>query len=500
MSVNDSVSVNLQDVNVFIVDDEDLLAWGMETELKAHGAQVTRAASVRQALDRFPGANADVVVCDLRLPDGNGMELLQRWRKLAPNVPVILVTAHGAIDSAVSALRLGAFDYLQKPFNMKDLVAAVRRASEISTLRHKVSRMQGIELVSDDVQIIGESTRMKRVRENLRKIAQSKANTILILGESGTGKELAARALHEWSDRKNEPFVEINCASIPENLMESELFGYEKGAFTDARERKLGLFEIARNGTVFLDEVGELPLKLQAKLLRALEYHRFKRIGGTKDIAFSARIVAATNRHLLNEVSAQRFRADLYYRLNVLPVNLPSLRERKEDIQALAEFLIRKHAKELEMQPPKVVPATVEFMAQYDWPGNVRELSNALQRALVLFSPTELLPEHLELDDWHDLENPTIVPATSSTTATNAASHADRSGSAPTSQTLSGRDTFQLPDAGINLETLERSLLEQALERSRNNQTKAAKLLGISRHTLRYRLEKHGLAQPHQEE
>jgi two-component system response regulator AtoC len=486
---------SLQDVKIFVVDDEEILAWSIETELKALGAEVLRAASIRQALERFPTFAADLAICDLRLPDGNGMELLQKWRRTAPNMPVILVTAHGAVDSAITALRLGAFDYLQKPFDMKDLIAAVKRAAEISSLRQKVSRLQGQEVDHFEIDIVGQSPVMMRVKEQIRQIAQSKANTALILGESGTGKELAARAIHGWGDRKNLPFVEINCASIPENLLESELFGFEKGAFTDARERKLGLFEIARNGTIFLDEIGELPLKLQSKLLRALEYRRFKRLGGTKDIEFAARIVAATNRSMAAEVRAKRFRADLYYRLNVLPINLPSLREHKADIPALAVNLLSRLSAELDLVCPKLHESALEALNEHSWPGNVRELSNVLQRALVFHQPRELRAEHLSIEDWESMDFD-MHEEQPETERGGASSHPDGI-SAPRTigKTSTSNDGFRLPDSGINLDLLEKNLLEQALERAKNNQTRAARLLGISRHTLRYRLEKHGLVQ-----
>ncbi len=486
----------LKDVRIFIVDDEDILAWSLETELKSLGAEVLRAGSLRQALERFPDFQPDLAITDLRLPDGNGLELVQKWRKTHPAMPTILITAHGAIDSAITALRLGAFDYLQKPFDMKDLIASVNRAAELSQLRQKVSRLQGVESSDMQVQIVGSSPAVETMRERLRQIAKSKANTVIIFGESGTGKELAARALHAWSERASRPFVEINCASIPENLLESELFGYEKGAFTDARERKLGLFEIAKNGTIFLDEIGELPLQLQAKLLRALEYRRFKRLGGTRDIEFSARIVAATNRDLLEEVLKRNFRGDLFYRLNVLPIHLPRLNQRKSDIPELVEFLLGKMASELGIRKPSVSPEALTKLASFDWPGNIRELANVLQRALVFHEPVILRPEHLDLDELQRIERAIIqqhdgdigVPG--------------HHPPVPSIQVGNGRELtnlgegFHLPESGINLETLERSLLEQALDRARNNQTRAAQLLGITRHTLRYRLEKHGLLAP----
>ena len=479
----------LQDVRVFLVDDEDILAWSIETELKALGAEVLRAGSVRQALERFPGFNPDFAITDLRLPDGNGLDLLQKWRKEQPSMPVILITAHGAVDSAVTALRLGAFDYLQKPFDLKDLMVAVQRAAEMSTLRQKVNRLEGKESVGEGVNIIGGAPAILKMRDQLLKVAKSKANSALILGDSGTGKELAARALHEWSDRTSQPFVEINCASIPETLLESELFGYEKGAFTDARERKLGLFEMARSGTIFLDEIGEMPLKLQSKLLRALEYRRFKRLGGTKDIEFAARIVAATNRNLLEEVSEKRFRADLFYRLNVLPIYIPKLSERIEDIPALSKFLVNSISHELAVPAPTISADAMDCLKEHDWPGNVRELRNVLQRAIVFYSPASILSEHIEIEHLPEPTSPSELTPGGSSPKNGVNFKSSTNGDSK----ISAAGLFTLPEKGVCLDTVEKSLLTQALDKARNNQTKAAQLLGISRHTLRYRLEKHGI-------
>lgn len=490
MNTNNDIFSNTR---VLVVDDEDILAWSIETELKSNGAEVTTAGSIQDALSKMTTFSPDAVITDLRLPDGNGMELLKKWRKDFPELPIIIITAHGAMDSAITAVREGAFDYLQKPFDLKDLVASTKRALEMSKLRQKVSRLAGHEKTREELKIVGKSAEIEKMRARLKKIASSKANTALILGPSGAGKELAARALHEWSPRKNEPFVEINCASIPETLLESELFGYERGAFTDARERKLGLFEMARNGTIFLDEIGEMPLKLQSKLLRALEYRRFKRLGGTKDIEFTGRIVAATNRNLATEVAEQRFRGDLYYRLNVLPIEIPTLAERKADIPDLTEFFVEQLSKELEMQVPTISSDAIQTLIEHNWPGNIRELKNVLQRALVFHSPSILKSEHIDIDRIPAIATPVNTPLAAVGTP-------NMMHSSPTlthTQQHNGHSTPVLPETGIDLDQLEKSFLEQALERTKNNQTKAAALLGISRHTLRYRLEKHGILQAH---
>lgn len=479
-----------KDIKIMVIDDEEILAWSIETELKSQGADVLSCAGLRLAIENFVSFNPDLAICDLRLPDGSGIELLKKWRHEKPDMPVILITAHGGVESAIDALRLGAFDYLQKPFDMKSLLAAVKRAAEMSKLRQKVSRMTGSEEPQDPVKIIGSSKAMEEVKRQVRRIASSKASTTLICGESGTGKELIARAIHEWSPRAYAPFVEINCASIPETLLESELFGYEKGAFTDARERKLGLFEMAQNGTIFLDEIGEMPMKLQSKLLRALEYRRFKRLGGTKDIVFTARIVAATNRNILEEIQAKRFRGDLYYRLSSLPVILPPLRQRKDDIDLLVEFFLEKLASELEMKRPETSPEVLRILREHNWPGNIRELKNVLERAMVFYQPSSLKAEHLTFDQ-------DLVPDSSMIAFSHQASMPQRGPYHPAEAFTNGEakpQLWTLPENGIDLEVLEKELLIQALDRARNNQTKAASLLGISRHTFRYRLEKYGIA------
>jgi DNA-binding NtrC family response regulator len=477
-----SPSKVLLGLRILIVDNEDILASDIEAELNLLGAEVARSGSCKDALQLFKNFAPDVVITDLNLPDGNGLDLLTTWKKDHPEVPVILITAHSAVKSAVAAMRLGAFDYLQKPFDFKNLVAAVQRAGEVSSLRQKVSSFQGRERDLGDFTIIGEHKSTRDLIQKLQRIAKSKVDTVLITGPSGTGKELAARALHTWSTRSHQPFVEINCASIPENLLESELFGHEKGAFTDARERKLGLFEIAKGGTIFLDEIGEIPLKIQVKLLRVLEYKRFKRLGGTKDIELPARIVAATNRNLLSDMSHDQFRKDLYYRLNVINVKIPSLAERIEDIAPLTEHLVDQVAKELEISKPAISDTTYKFLASHSWPGNIRELKNVIKRALVLHEPDILRPQHLELEEI---------------------CREKRDGNlAPSYPTIGGSDKKEaetistnmiLPESGVSLEDIEKSLLIQALDRSKNNQTKASILLGITRHTLRYRLDKYGL-------
>jgi len=494
----------LKDNRILIVDDEEILAWSMETELKSLGAEVQSVATIKNGIESFNRFNPDLCICDIRLPDGSGMELLKKWRHEKIDIPIILITAHGAIESAIDALRLGAFDYLQKPFDMKNLVTAVKRAAEMSQLRQKVSRLTGHESPRDPLNMVGSSQPMQEVKRRLQQIAQSKSSTALILGESGTGKELAAQAIHDWSGNSNQPFVEINCASIPANLLESELFGYEKGAFTDARDRKLGLFEMAQSGTIFLDEIGEMPFNLQSKLLRVLESRRFKRLGGTRDIRFNARIVAATNRDLAQEIHEKRFRIDLFYRISALPITLPPLRDRLKDIDDLCEFFLKKLALELGVKAATASPEALIKLKSHNWPGNIRELKNVLERVLVFYQPDVLTAEHISFDQAMELpELATWSAFHDSGLAVNASIH--EFPGRPTTYNHSNRASatindhqrlsngWSLPEEGINLEGLEKSLLMQALEKTRNNQTKAAALLGISRHTFRYRLEKYGI-------
>lgn len=512
----------LEGSRILLVDDEELLAWSIETEFKSHGADMISAHSLKMAIEAFPRHQPDLVICDLRLPDGSGLELIKKWRTEKHEIPIILITAHGGVQSAIDALRLGAFDYLQKPFDMKSLLAAAKRATELSRLRAKVHSLTGQERPNRKLNIVGQSPKVKKLVRDLKAVASSHCSTVLILGESGTGKELAARAVHEWSKKARMPFVEINCSSIPAGLLESELFGYEKGAFTDARDRKLGLFEMAGEGTIFLDEIGEMPLNLQAKLLRVLESRRFKRLGGTKDIFFQSRIVAATNRDLLEEIKLDRFRSDLYYRIHTLPIVLPALRERIEDVPELSSFFIKQLAEELQLNEPELTSDAIQKLSNHAWPGNIRELRNVLERSMVLspstvirasdinfdqniFSKT-LLPPELSSKSFFDNARAgeispnsyELEPRKLTSEPLQKSSRSFRSQGAFLETEDQGglnldhlRQDWQLPAGGINLEELEKKLIEQALDRTQNNQTRAAALLGISRHTFRYRLEKH---------
>ena len=449
---------------VLIVDDEELVRWSLRERLRKDGYTVLESGTVASAMEKLTPA-VDLVLLDQRLPDGDGLTLLRQIKESSPDTLVILMTAFSTVENAVAAMKHGAYHYLNKPFNLDDVSAVVEKALETSRLRREVRMLRGSQ--SRDYgfdAIIGSSSAMVEAKSLLERIAASPATTVLLTGETGTGKDLAAKAIHFNSERASKPFVNITCSALPEQLLESELFGHERGAFTDARQQKRGLLETADGGTVFLDEIGEMTPGLQAKLLRFLEDRTFKRVGGLNDIRVDVRVIAATNRSLDDEVRAGRFREDLFYRLQVMPVRLPPLRERVGDIRLLVAHYIDRYNREFRKRVRGLQPGAQAMLDQYRWPGNVRELRNAIERAM-------LLADHglLGAEDF----------ATLSKAATPA--------------------TFRLPPEGVDLETVERQLVIQALQRAGGNQTQAGHLLGINRDQVRYRIEKFGLTKPGQE-
>jgi DNA-binding NtrC family response regulator len=443
---------------ILIVDDDLLLRHSLRDRFGQEGYELLEAGSAQEALEQVT-ADVDLVLLDFHLPDGDGLMVLRRIKEKSPDTIVILMTAFSSVENAVEAMKLGAFHYVNKPFDVDELVLLADKALETTRLRREVRALrssQGGDYGFDA--IIGSSPAMQKVKSLLARVAGSPASTVLLTGETGTGKDLAAKAVHYNSDRASRPFVNITSSALPEQLLESELFGHERGAFTDARQQKRGLLETADRGTVFLDEIGEMTPPLQAKLLRFLEEKTFKRVGGLNDIRVDVRVIAATNRSLEEEVKAGKFREDLFYRLQVMPISLPPLRERHGDIALLASYFVDLYNREFKKRIRGLSPAALALAEQHQWPGNIRELRNAIERAMLLTA-----------DEWIQPDDLTALTRTTVTSQ------------------------FRLPAEGVKLEDVERALVMQALERSGGNQTQAAQLLGINRDQVRYRIEKFGL-------
>jgi two-component system response regulator PilR (NtrC family) len=452
--------------SILVVDDEPSMREFLEILLRKQGHEVTTAPDVAGALARLGQGGLDLVISDLRLGRESGLEVLKAVKADSPATEVVMVTAFATTENAIQAMKLGAYDYLLKPFKVDEIQLAVEKAlerralvAENRVLRHRVGTPRGHQL-------IGASPAIEAVRQLIDKVAPART-TILVTGESGTGKEVVARAIHERGGRADAPFVAINCGAIPEGLIESELFGHEKGAFTGAAETRSGLFEVAGAGTLFLDEVGDLPAPVQVKLLRALQERKIRRVGGSRDMPVAARIVAATNRDLAAEVKAGRFREDLFYRLNVIQVRLPALRERRQDLPRFLEHFLGVFAAEQGRPPPRLSAEAERILLAWDYPGNVRELSNLVERAVTLADGA--------------LIEPGVLPP-----ALQGHQPAGAPGAAPT-----------LPPEGLDLQAhldrVERAILEQALERTGGVKTEAARILSLTFRSLRYRLAKFGI-------
>jgi DNA-binding NtrC family response regulator len=435
---------------ILVVDDEKGQREILEMILSGEGYDVTTASSGEAAIKFAKDRRFDLALTDLMMTGMDGIELLQHLLGLDSSIIVILLTAHGSIESAKEALRRGAFDYLEKPYDKTALLETINRALK--------------KLDALDTEIVSASPNMESVKRMILKVARSNS-TVLIRGESGTGKELIARATHNQSPRAQEMFQAVNCAAINENLLESELFGHEKGSFTGAHAEKKGLFEIADRGTLFLDEIAELDVAMQAKLLRALQERKIRRVGGTHEISVDVRVIAATNRDLRAMVTDGRFRDDLYYRINVLSVDVPPLRERREDIPVLIDYFVKKHTRNTSRLVRGLTPETRKLMMDYSWPGNVRQLESAIERAILLCEGDQITIEDLPLEV--------------------------RQESRPVAE-----GAFKLPPEGISFEDVERDLIMQAMEQTDYNITKSAKLLGLTFRTLQYRLEKFGIKKP----
>jgi two-component system response regulator AtoC len=448
---------------ILIVDDEDLIRWSLQQKLSNWGYKPFEAADGATARQLVDDESPDLLLLDIHLPDESGLDVLKAVKASNPRLVVIIMTAYGVLEDAVAALRLGAYDFVSKPLNFEELRATIQNALEAVKLRQEVRhfRERDRKRFSFD-NIVGESQAIRDAVEMTKKVANSPATTILFQGESGTGKDLFAKAIHYHSSRSSKPFLAVNCAALPDNLVESELFGYEKGAFTDARQQKKGLLELADGGTLLLDEIGEMPIGLQAKLLRVLEEQSFKRVGGIQDVKVDVRIIASSNRELKKMVEDEKFRRDLFYRLNVITITLPPLRDRAGDVRLLCRHFIDEYNSRFGKQIDGLSTEAENLLANYSWPGNIRELKNLIERAMILEEGPTIEADALPIDITE------AAPTVASTEI----------------------PEFAIPERGTSLERVEEELIRQALARTGGNQTRAAKLLDISRDALRYKMKK----------
>jgi two-component system, NtrC family, response regulator AtoC len=467
---------------ILIVDDERLLRWSLRQQCEDWGYQVLEAENGTDAVALGQSESPDVILLDVRLPDITGLEVLEKLHASEDTSAVIMMTADPQVDDVKAALRMGAYDYVGKPLDFDGLRVAIQNALEARTLRVEVESLRGeVRRQAGSYEVVGAAKKTVELMRFVRKVAASEASTILIQGESGTGKDLVAKVLHYESSRRDGPFVAINCSAIPETLIEAELFGHEKGAFTDAKAMKKGLFELADGGTLFLDEIGELSPFLQAKLLRVLENQVIRRVGGVRDIQVNVRVVAASNRDLERAVREGHLRQDLYYRLAVISIYIPPLRERKEDIPALVDYFIQDYNRKFRKSVRGISEDTRRLLLAYEWPGNVRELRNAIERAMILEEGSLLRPNYLPFSVTQPHAGVTAFERASSPTA---------------GETLPGGrrlPSLTIPEGGTSLEEIERSMVMLALEQARGNQTQASRLLDISRDALRYKMKKFGL-------
>ncbi len=454
---------------ILVVDDEKLIRWTLEQHLVKEGYDVTTVESAEKGMELITDDPPDLVLLDNRLPEMSGLEMLEKLNVPERGVMVIMITAHGMVETAVKAMKLGAYDYISKPFNLDEITFVIRKALEAGLLRTQVKQLRQ-ECRGRVDTILGENEDMVKVKDLILKIARSDATTVLIQGESGTGKELVAKAIHYNSARAEKPFMAINCAALPVTLLESELMGHEKGAFTDAKAAKKGLFELADGGSVFLDEIGDMDQSMQAKLLRMLEEKSFKRVGGVKDIKVDVRVISATNQDLAKAMTENKFRKDLFFRLQVVPIYLPPLKDRGRDILLLAQHFVKHFNQECHKNVQGISKEAEQILLSYSWPGNVRELKNVIERTMILEIEKEILPEHMNLDlTWERHETTGNVAA-------------------PVSL-----DGLVIPETGISIEEVEHALVRKALDMSNGNQTKAAQILKMPRDAFRRRMKRFGI-------
>ncbi|HAG51198.1 MAG: Fis family transcriptional regulator [Deltaproteobacteria bacterium GWC2_42_51] len=461
---------------ILIVDDEKSIREFLEIMLKKEGYKVGSAVNAEEALKLFHNSNYELVISDIKMSGMDGVELLKKIKEINPETIVLMITAYASVDTAIDAMKAGAYDYITKPFNVDEVKHIIQNALDRRRLEtENILLKKELKSRYSFANLVGTSPKMLEIYGLIKRVANTRTN-ILISGESGTGKELVARAIHYESERKEKPFVPINCGAIPENLLESELFGHQKGAFTGAVANKSGLFEVANDGTIFLDEITELPKELQVKLLRVIQERNFRRVGGIEDILVDVRIIAASNKEIDKEVKEGRFREDLFYRLNVIPIQMPPLRERQEDIRFLAEHFFEKHKQELGKDIKGISHEAMDYLESYSYPGNIRELENIIERAVALENTSIILPESL----------PEYI-------------RTQKVGWAL--PTVGGqeiqRPEIEMPEGGINLEKhiedYEKAIILDALKKSGGVKKKAAELLGMSFRSMRYKIDKYGI-------
>ena len=466
---------------IMIVDDERLVRWSLRQKCEEWGYHVIEADAGEPGLKLAQRESPDLVLLDVRMPDLSGIEVLDQLKKNGDARAVIMITADPQLDDVKAALKLGAYDFVGKPIDFDELHITIKNALEATSLRTEVQTLRGeVRRGAGYDSVVSVSPKMTELMNFVRKVAASEATTILIQGESGTGKDLIAKAIHYESSRQDKPFVAINCSAIPETLMEAELFGHEKGAFTDAKQMKKGLFEAADGGTLFLDEIGELSPLLQAKLLRVLEDQVIRRVGGIRDMQVDVRVIAASNRDLEKAVREGQFRQDLYYRLAIIAIFIPPLRDRKEDILPLVDFFIDRYNRRFKKSIRGITDETRRLILSHNWPGNVRELKNTIERGMILEDEPFLRPVYL----------PFSVGESGGRTVFERTSPADGGQALPNGRTL---PRLYIPEGGTSLEEVEHAMVELAMRQANSNQTHAAKLLDISRDALRYKLKKFGL-------
>ncbi len=447
----------MEHVKILIIEDNQDMVFSLSKILKKEGYEVVAALKGKQGIQIFQAELIDLVLLDLNLPDVGGIEVLMKLKELDQELLTIMITATTDVSPAVDAMKKGAYDYLIKPFELEELKQRVKKALETHALKREIARLRDEhkKMFPNDA-LYGDSESINEIRNLIKIVAETPRTSVLIQGESGTGKELVANAIHYSSQRANQPFIKLNCSAIPDNLLESELFGHEKGAFTDAKGMKKGLFELANGGTIFLDEISSMKLSLQPKILRVIESQTFRRIGGVSDIKIDVRVITATNTNLADLVQAKEFRDDLYYRLKVMEISIPPMRERQEDILLLAKFFMQEYNKEFNRHVQKMAQETEKLLISYPWPGNVRELKNVIERGVILCQTDTLMPEHLPIELKYETET---------------------SSSARTSY------------GKISLEEMEKMHIQDILKLVKGNKSQAARILDISRSTLREKLK-----------